>query len=78
MCATGATKVEVRLRNYGLELIEVIDNGSGIDKGDYDYVVRMPCYYMELAIIRELILFVGVRLSSTLLPNFAASMTCST
>lgn len=37
----GSTKVEVRLKNYGLDQIEIIDNGSGIDKSDYQFVVRV-------------------------------------
>ena len=28
---SGATKVEIRLKNYGADLIEIIDNGSGSD-----------------------------------------------
>ncbi|KAG8949841.1 hypothetical protein FRC03_000214 [Tulasnella sp. 419] len=31
----GATSIEVRFKEYGLQAIEVIDNGSGIPKDDY-------------------------------------------
>lgn len=31
----GATSIEVRFRNHGLDAIEVVDNGSGIDPDDY-------------------------------------------
>ncbi|KPI40952.1 DNA mismatch repair protein PMS1 [Cyphellophora attinorum] len=31
----GATTLEVRFKNYGLDLIEVQDNGSGIDPSNY-------------------------------------------
>ncbi|KAJ3158184.1 Mismatch repair endonuclease pms2 [Geranomyces michiganensis] len=31
----GATTIEVRLKDYGLEAIEVIDNGTGIPKEDH-------------------------------------------
>jgi phosphoglycerate-specific signal transduction histidine kinase len=31
----GATKIEVRLREFGLECIEVVDNGKGIKPEDY-------------------------------------------
>ncbi|THG95923.1 hypothetical protein EW026_g5813 [Hermanssonia centrifuga] len=34
----GATNVEVRFREHGLESIEVVDNGSGISPPDYDAV----------------------------------------
>ncbi|CAL1697533.1 unnamed protein product [Somion occarium] len=34
----GATNIEVRFKDYGLESIEVIDNGSGIAEEDYDAV----------------------------------------
>ncbi|EIW78023.1 DNA mismatch repair protein MutL [Coniophora puteana RWD-64-598 SS2] len=34
----GATNIEVRFHNYGLKLIEVIDNGSGIAPADYDSI----------------------------------------
>ncbi|EKX51491.1 Pms1 mismatch repair mutL [Guillardia theta CCMP2712] len=32
----GATKVDVKLKDYGLEVIEVCDNGSGISPGDFE------------------------------------------
>ncbi|KAF6775787.1 hypothetical protein AHF37_04951 [Paragonimus kellicotti] len=35
---SGATKIEVRLREYGSELIEVSDNGSGIREQDFDAI----------------------------------------
>ncbi|KAG8771401.1 hypothetical protein FRC15_003428 [Serendipita sp. 397] len=34
----GATVIEVRIKEYGLKLIEVIDNGTGISKDDYETV----------------------------------------
>ncbi|KAG8827300.1 hypothetical protein FRC17_007890 [Serendipita sp. 399] len=34
----GATVIEVRIKDYGLKLVEVIDNGTGISKDDYDTV----------------------------------------
>lgn len=33
-----ATSVEVRFRDLGLESIEVVDNGSGIPKKDYESI----------------------------------------
>ena len=38
----GATNIEVRLGDFGLELIEVNDNGSGVAKNDIRFV------YMEV------------------------------
>ncbi|KAF8562928.1 hypothetical protein P879_11318, partial [Paragonimus westermani] len=35
---SGATKIDVRLREYGSELIEVSDNGSGIKEQDFDAI----------------------------------------
>lgn len=32
----GATLVEVRLREQGLEQIEVVDNGSGVAESNFD------------------------------------------
>lgn len=34
----GATSIEVRFKNYGLDLIEVSDNGEGIAKEDYESI----------------------------------------
>lgn len=31
----GATNIEVRFRNYGTELIEVCDNGSGVTDDNF-------------------------------------------
>jgi anti-sigma regulatory factor (Ser/Thr protein kinase) len=32
----GATRVDVRCKNYGADCIEVVDNGSGIDAANYE------------------------------------------
>lgn len=32
----GASLVEVKLREYGLEQIEVSDNGTGVDKSNFE------------------------------------------
>lgn len=37
----GATSIEVRFRNHGLDAIEVVDNGTGIAPEDYDSVGMM-------------------------------------
>jgi DNA mismatch repair ATPase MutL len=34
----GATNVEIRISDYGLESIEVKDNGSGVAKADIKFV----------------------------------------
>ncbi|KAG7085388.1 hypothetical protein E1B28_002951 [Marasmius oreades] len=36
----GATSVEVRFKNYGLNSVEVIDNGSGIPESDFEDIGR--------------------------------------
>lgn len=33
---SGATSIEVKLKDMGLESIEVTDNGSGIEKDNYE------------------------------------------
>lgn len=32
----GATTVEVKIREYGLESIEVVDNGSGVEEHNFE------------------------------------------
>lgn len=49
----GATNIEVRFREHGLESVEVIDNGSGIASADYD-VVAMKHYTSKLASFDDL------------------------
>ncbi|TBU55040.1 DNA mismatch repair protein MutL [Dichomitus squalens] len=34
----GATTIDVRFKDYGLDSFEVVDNGSGIPPQDYDYI----------------------------------------
>ena len=36
----GATRIEIRLNQYGQDSIEVIDNGYGINKNDFDFVAK--------------------------------------
>jgi DNA mismatch repair protein PMS2 len=31
----GATVIEVRLKDYGSELVEVIDNGTGVEEENF-------------------------------------------
>ncbi|RVE44634.1 hypothetical protein evm_010720 [Chilo suppressalis] len=31
----GATNIDIRLKNYGIELIEVADNGSGVTEDNF-------------------------------------------
>lgn len=47
----GATNIEIRLKNYGTELIEVVDNGSGVTEDNFAalsmYLLlknAWPCY----------------------------------
>ncbi|CAI7614098.1 unnamed protein product [Penicillium pancosmium] len=39
----GATTIEVRFKNNGLDLIEVQDNGSGISPDNYENIGANPC-----------------------------------
>ncbi len=32
----GATSIEIRLREYGSELVEVVDNGSGVEEANFE------------------------------------------
>lgn len=36
----GATCIELKLKNMGADLIEVVDNGSGIDPSDYSGIAE--------------------------------------
>lgn len=39
----GATSVEIRLRDHGISLIEVIDNGKGVEESDFE---GLSTYYL--------------------------------
>jgi len=39
----GATQLEIRIKNYGSDSVEVIDNGSGIDPEDYEKITMRHC-----------------------------------
>lgn len=36
----GATLIEIKLKNFGADLIEVSDNGVGVDPVDFDGIAR--------------------------------------
>lgn len=38
-----ATSIEVRFKNYGLESVEVIDNGDGISPENHESIGTLPC-----------------------------------
>ena len=40
---SGATSVEVKIKDHGLDSIEVIDNGSGITEEDWPSIGRSSC-----------------------------------
>jgi DNA mismatch repair ATPase MutL len=39
----GATKVDVKFKELGLEAIEVVDNGSGIHEDDFEALGECYC-----------------------------------
>lgn len=41
----GATVVDVRLRDYGSELIEVTDNGSGVGPDNFKGLSKLKLYF---------------------------------
>jgi DNA mismatch repair protein PMS2 len=49
----GATAIEVRFKNYGLDTIEVQDNGSGIAPDDYQ-TIALKHYTSKLATYDDL------------------------
>eukprot|EP01137_Pigoraptor_chileana_P005804 Opistho-2@49384 len=49
----GATNIEVRLREYGSEAVEVIDNGSGIEPSDYE-ALTLKHYTSKIATFDDL------------------------
>ena len=64
----GSTNVEVKLKDYGSESIEVIDNGSGIHPKDYE-AIALKHYTSKLKEFSDLTLvetfgFRGEALSS--------------
>ncbi|EMD32702.1 hypothetical protein CERSUDRAFT_161174 [Gelatoporia subvermispora B] len=49
----GATNIEVRFKDYGLQSFEVIDNGSGITPEDYD-AIALKHYTSKLSSFTDL------------------------
>ena len=39
----GATNVEIKLKEFGIESIEVHDNGSGIEEKDFEAIATKHC-----------------------------------
>ena len=39
----GATNVEIKLREFGIDFIEVHDNGSGIEEKDFEAIAKKHC-----------------------------------
>lgn len=39
----GATSVEIRLRDHGISMVEVIDNGKGVEENDFE---GLSMYYL--------------------------------
>lgn len=40
----GATSIEIRLKEYGSDLIEVIDNGSGVEKINFEALSTLQTF----------------------------------
>lgn len=43
----GASLVEIKLREYGLEQIEVSDNGSGVDKSNFHGLSKYTAFSIK-------------------------------
>ena len=43
----GSKSIEIRLKNYGSELVEVIDDGPGIEQADFQ-TISMSLFSMTL------------------------------
>jgi len=42
----GATTIDVRIKDNGLDTLEVSDNGSGIAEADWGFIGRSTCRLM--------------------------------
>ncbi|KAF7295692.1 hypothetical protein MIND_01109600 [Mycena indigotica] len=49
----GATTLDIRFKNYGLNSIELVDNGSGIEEGDWD-AIGLKHHTSKLATLADL------------------------
>lgn len=44
----GATNIDVRLKNYGVDLIEVSDNGSGVTEDNFSALSKYSDFITKL------------------------------
>lgn len=53
----GATVVDVRLRDYGSELIEVTDNGSGVEPDNFQGLSKLKLYFIYVGLSNKTFLY---------------------
>lgn len=53
----GATVVDVRLRDYGSELIEVTDNGSGVEPDNFQGLSKLKLYFTYVGLSNKTFLY---------------------
>lgn len=44
----GATNIEVKVRDYGLESIEVVDNGCGVEECNFNGLSKVFGFFLFL------------------------------
>lgn len=70
----GATNIEVKVREYGLESIEVVDNGCGVKESDFNGLSKIfffllfgfvSVWFLFLFLFLSFELFVSTNLTTT-------------
>lgn len=69
----GATNIEIRFKNYGLDLIEVSDNGSGVTEDNFAALSMFCITYIMIFLVSGLRKFCCFKPQKTL---FSTHFTC--